>query len=208
MPAPRSARSIRSLSGATAAALAAAGALALGAVPASAGEAPGPRGSEKSLSFAVIGDVPYGAADVEAFPSRVTDINQDTSLDFAVHVGDIKNGSTECSDAYFAAIRADFDAFAMPLVYTPGDNEWTDCHRVNNGAYSPLERLGALREVFFDEPGKTLGATMPVRSQAELGLPENVAFGAQRVAFAAVHIVGSNNSTLPWTGLRESEPTQ
>ncbi|WP_077490048.1 hypothetical protein [Sinomonas mesophila] len=204
MPVPRPARSLRALAGAGAVALAAA---AFSTAPAFAGEAPGPRGSEESLSFAVIGDVPYGAPDVETFPAKVADINADASLGFAVHVGDIKNGSSECTDAYFARIRADFDAFAMPLVYTPGDNEWTDCHRVNNGAYNPLERLGALREVFFDEPGKTLGATMPVRSQAERGLPENVSFGTQRVAFAAVHIVGSNNSTLPWTGLGETEPT-
>ena len=30
-----------------------------------------------------------------------------------------------------------------PVIYTPGDNEWTDCHRVNNGGYNPLERLDA-----------------------------------------------------------------
>ena len=203
----RPARSLRALAGTGAVALAAAALMTAAAVPASA-EAPGPLGSEESFSFAVIGDVPYGAADVAEFPGKVADINADPSLDFAVHVCEIKNCSSECSDEYFARIRADFDAFEMPLVYTPGDNEWTDCHRVNNGAYNPLERLDALREAFFAEPGMTLGARMPVRSQAGLGLPENVSFGVQRVAFAAVHVVGSNNSTLPWTGLGETEPTQ
>ena len=39
-------------------------------------------------------------------------------------------------------------------MYTPGDNEWTDCHRPNNGAYDPLERLNTgVRETFFATPG-------------------------------------------------------
>jgi len=27
--------------------------------------------------------------------------------------------------------------------FVPGDNEWTDCHRQNNGSYDPIERLAA-----------------------------------------------------------------
>ncbi len=51
----------------------------------------------------------------------------------ALHLGDIKSGSTTCTDARFAAALATFESFKDPVVYTPGDNEWTDCHRVNNG---------------------------------------------------------------------------
>ena len=28
-----------------------------------------------------------------------------------------------------------------PFVYTPGDNEWTDCHRAKFGGFVPTERL-------------------------------------------------------------------
>lgn len=156
--------------------------------------------AKPAFSFAVIGDTPYGAGAVATFPEHVAQLNADTSLDFVVHVGDIKNGSSVCSDDYFKQIRADFDAFTHPLVYTPGDNEWTDCHRTNNGAYNPLERLAKIREVFFNNPGKTLGATMPVKSQADQGLPENVRFSSNRVAFAAINVPGSNNASQPWTG--------
>jgi hypothetical protein len=68
------------------------------------------------------------------------------------------NAATKCADEYFAAIRKNFDTFTLPLVYTPGDNEWTDCHRTNNGAYGPLGRLDKVRETFFPKPGTTLGA--------------------------------------------------
>ena len=161
----------------------------------------------QAFTFGVIGDIPYGEAEIAKFPARIQDINADSALKFVTHVGDIKNGSSVCSDEYFENIRAQFDTFEHPLVFTPGDNEWVDCHRTNNGAYNPLERLDKLREVFFDEPGKTLGATMPVKTQANLGLPENVRFTQNRVAFSVLNIQGSNNSLQPWTGLGETTAT-
>ncbi|MEV7573340.1 hypothetical protein AB0P28_09615 [Pseudarthrobacter sp. NPDC089323] len=160
-----------------------------------------------AFNFGVIGDIPYGDAEIAKFPARIQDINADRDLGFVAHVGDIKNGSSVCSDGYFSYIRTQFDTFEHPLVFTPGDNEWVDCHRTNNGAYNPLERLDKLREVFFDEPGKTLGTTMPVNTQEDLGLPENVRFTQNRVAFSVLNIQGSNNSLQPWTGLGETAAT-
>ncbi|MGW9413556.1 hypothetical protein [Arthrobacter cupressi] len=161
-----------------------------------------------AFSFAVIGDVPYGAAQFDRFPGMVTELNRQDELGFITHVGDIKAGSAQCTDEYFAAIKTQFDRFEAPLVYTPGDNEWVDCHRVNNGSYDPLERLTALRELFFAQPGKTLGGTMPVKSAVDQGLPENVTFAEQRIAFSVVNVQGSNNSLLPWSGLGQAEPNQ
>jgi hypothetical protein len=160
-----------------------------------------------TFTFAAIGDIPYGATEIAKFPSRIQDLNADKGLKFVAHVGDIKNGSSVCSDEYFSYIRSQFDTFTHPLVYTPGDNEWVDCHRTNNGAYNPLERLDKLRDVFFTEPGKTLGAAMPVKTQESFGLPENVRFTQNRVAFSVLNIQGSNNSLLPWTGLGETSAT-
>ena len=185
----------------------AAAVLALGLLasqPANAAEDPS---GKQAFTFGVIGDIPYGDAEIAKFPDRIQDINADRDLKFVTHVGDIKNGSSVCSDEYFADIRTQFDTFEHPLVFTPGDNEWVDCHRANNGAYNPLERLERLREVFFNEPGKTLGATMPVKTQENLGLPENVRFEQNRVAFSVLNVQGSNNSLQPWTGLGETTAT-
>lgn len=160
------------------------------------------------LAFAVIGDVPYGSAQYAQFPQMIDEINAQDKLRFVAHVGDIKAGSQRCDDTYFAAIRAQFDRFEDPLIYTPGDNEWVDCHRANNGSYNPLERLTKLREVFYPRPGRTLGGNMPVSSQAKLGLPENVSFREARVEFAVINVQGSNNSLAPWSGLGETAPTE
>ncbi|HEY5821712.1 MAG TPA: metallophosphoesterase [Propionibacteriaceae bacterium] len=173
------------------------------------GNGPHDHGRPSDTTFAVIGDIPYGAAEIASFPKVVAQINADPAVSLVAHLGDIKNGSSTCDDAYFSMIRSRFDQFQDPLVYTIGDNEWTDCHRPNNGAYNPLERLAAVRETFFDRPGFTLGKH-PVRVKVAdpTAYPENVRFSRDRISFAAVHIVGSNNSLAPWTGQTSPTPEQ
>ncbi|MFC4784192.1 hypothetical protein ACT8ZV_06945 [Nocardioides sp. MAHUQ-72] len=197
---------VRTVTVLTALALAVAGS---GAARAGSGT-PGTRddGPAAGYSFAVIGDVPYGADQVAAFPAWIEQINRDPAVRSVVHLGDIKNGSSVCSDDYFRLIRRDFDTFEDGLVYTPGDNEWTDCHRATNGGYDPLERLQKVREVFFDRPGRTLGQdAFRVASQAGRGFPENVTYRRAGVTFVAANVTGSNNGLQPWEGLGNTEPT-
>jgi len=197
----RASRALLSL----AAALAAVAAGASPAFAAGASDAPG-QDKPGHYSFAVIGDVPYGAAQQALFPQWIQEINAaDPAMTF--HVGDIKNGSTRCDDALYQQIKGDFDTFANPLIYTPGDNEWTDCHRANNGAYNPLERLGYDRSVFFSNPGVSLGQNpAKVDAQTAAGFPENVSLRHQGVDFAVIHVVGSNDGVQPWTGLGDTSP--
>lgn len=162
--------------------------------------------SAKPLTLSVIGDVPYGTDQEASFGDLIGAVNDDPKVRLVVHVGDVKSGSTTCSDERFAAVRAAFDTFEDPLVYTPGDNEWTDCHRANNGAYNPLERLDAVRATFFAEPGSALGRR-PTRVDHQPELVENVRWIESRVAFATLHVIGSNNGLAPWTGLGLSSPT-
>lgn len=163
--------------------------------------------TNQTWSFAVIGDVPYGDAMLGAFPAFIDRINADPDVRMVSHLGDIKSGSTTCDVDRFAAVRKDFDRFDDPLVYTPGDNEWTDCHRPNNGGYQPLERLATIRQMFFDHPGRTLGKQVPVKSQDTGGFPENVRYTRAGVTFATLHVVGSNNDLARWSGLGYTTPT-
>ena len=112
----------------------AAAVLALSLVASQPAHAANDTSGSQAFTFGVIGDIPYGAAEIAKFPARIQDINADSALKFVTHVGDIKNGSSVCSDEYFQNIRTQFDTFEHPLVFTPGDNEWVDCHRTNNGA--------------------------------------------------------------------------
>jgi hypothetical protein len=158
------------------------------------------------FAFAFIGDMPYGVAREAPFGRLVAEVNPDNDVDFVIHAGDIKAGSERCDDDLIMRRFAFYQQFQRAFVYTPGDNEWTDCHRVNNGQYNPIERLQFIRTVFFPQVGQTTGGqTRPVASQAQGGahpaFVENVMFLKHNVLFATVHVVGSNNNLEPWSGL-------
>jgi hypothetical protein len=151
------------------------------------------------FEFVAFGDVPYRTP--QDFPKfdRLIDAINGLKPAFSLHVGDIKSASEPCTDEYFKSMAQRFQRFEQPLVYTPGDNEWTDCYRERAGRYNPRERLDKLREIFFAEPTRSLGkAPMAVEAQGKLMVPhakyvENVRFWRNGVLFLTVHVVGSNN---------------
>src|SRR5262245_4569972 len=162
------------------------------------------------FAFALIGDMPYGNPREAEFAALTAEVNRDNDVDFVVHVGDIKAGSERCDNDLIIRRFGLYQTFQRAFVYTPGDNEWTDCHRANNGAYNPLERLAFVRTTFFPEVGKTTGGqTRPVQSQAQGAayseFVENVMFRKQSVMFATVHVVGSNNDLEPWSGISPTD---
>jgi hypothetical protein len=166
-------------------------------------------GGGRQTHIALIGDVPYRDGDVLKLDEVIREINQ-AKVDFTLHTGDIKSGSSLCADEL---LKQRFDQLAQierPLVYTPGDNEWTDCHRPAAGMFNPLDRLAKIRSLFFSTPGVTLGRKpMRVRSQSAdsnfAEFVENVSFFQDGVMYATLHVVGSNNGTALWSGIDETE---
>jgi hypothetical protein len=137
-------------------------------------------GSANPLTLAVFGDAPYGAsnADTAAFdatPAFIDAINHDPKVGLVAHVGDIHSGSQKCTVAYDQSIADMRTAFKDPLVYTPGDNEWTDCQKTKELPGSdfggdPLQNLAAVRSIFFPRVAYTLGGRpKQVLSQARVG---------------------------------------
>lgn len=159
------------------------------------------------FDFLVIGDMPYGSTDGTApNPDELVKLDRliasanELNLAFTVHVGDIKAGSAPCRRSYFEAVRARLDRFTAPVVFTPGDNEWTDCHRtLPPGALAPLEALAALRAIFYADPHLSLGARpMAVQTQADspahASYVENTRWRRDSVLFATLHVVGENDN--------------
>lgn len=157
--------------------------------------------------LAVIGDLPYDKAELKALPGWIDDINSAHPV-VTFHLGDTKAGDQKCSRDYFETIREQFDRVQGALVFTPGDNDWADCHHEKAGRHDPLDRLDLVRRVFFPQPGTTLGqAPLTVTSYANRGLPENVTFALASVRVVVVHLVGSGDGLDPWTGLGKRHPT-
>ncbi len=157
--------------------------------------------ADDRFSFIAFGDMPYGAPEIVGppFERLIAAINKADPA-FSIHVGDIKSGSSPCDDAEFARQRAYFNSFRGALVYTPGDNEWTDCHREKAGGYDPLERLARLRQVFFNTGANSFGRTpIVLERQSDLAdeasrtFVENQRWMHNGILFMTAHIVGSNN---------------
>jgi hypothetical protein len=174
-------------------------ALAPAAAASGSGAAPARPGHPHGFSYAVYGDAPYGTAptdtsETEATPSFIRKVNADRRVSAVVHVGDIHSGKQYCTQSYDQQIAALWRGFADPLVYTPGDNEWTDCHKAKEGGGTydpttgqvdyvtdgngsvvdyaggnPVDNLALVRSIFFPQAGRTLGSgRLRVVSQAQV----------------------------------------
>jgi hypothetical protein len=157
------------------------------------------------------GDLPY--SDTQALvgvPNLIADMNSQ-DLAFTAHDGDLKAGSgipgsttvTTCVDGLYTQALGFFNSLRAPAIFTPGDNDWTDCDRPANGGFSSRERLEHERKVIFNTPfslGKhrlhqevqtaalCLGVTGPVPCV------ENRRWELGGVTYATLNIQGSCNN--------------
>jgi len=106
------------------------------------------------------GDFPYSDLQAQVgVPNLIADMNAH-DLKFTAHDGDLKGGNgtpgsvtpTICSDALYTQALGYFNSLTAPAIFTPGDNDWTDCDRPSNGGFSSRERLDHERQVFFSTP--------------------------------------------------------
>jgi hypothetical protein len=151
-----------------------------------------------AFTFVALGDMPYRPGDVAKVDRLITAINRLRPA-FSIHVGDIKPGGSRCTNEALKTAFDQINTLEQPVVYSIGDNEWTDCGRESAGKFDPRERLQEVRKLAFAEPGQSLGRTrMQVESQAKV-MPkfkkfvENQRFSKNGVVFIVPHVVGSDN---------------
>jgi hypothetical protein len=156
------------------------------------------RADEQSFAFGLWGDMPYARAnDLPKIAPLIADMNA-SDIAFSMYDGDIKDGSSKCSDDVYTDGVKWFNALKAPAVYVPGDNEWTDCHRTNNGGYDNLERLDHLRKAMFADT-QSFGTTkMPLDHQGKPGekFAENTRFVHGGIVFVGLNVPGSNNNKV------------
>ncbi|HSA56080.1 MAG TPA: metallophosphoesterase [Gemmatimonadaceae bacterium] len=160
---------------------------------------PAPSSLETPFRVAVLGDMPYHAPSapdrdsIMAAYRAVLDTIAAERVAFVVHVGDI-TGAT-CSDSLYAQRLSEFSSLPHPVIYTFGDNEWTDCAR---DGHDPLERLTKLRQVFTAGSTSLGGRPLPLERQSDdprfSAYRENVRWTHGSMLFLTIHVVGSNNN--------------
>lgn len=141
------------------------------------------------FEIGLIGDIPYNVEQQHKTDVLFGHLNSE-SLAFVVHVGDIKSGGSPCTDEVFLRERKRFENSDHPLIYVPGDNEWTDCHL---SGYDPIERLQRLRKIFF-VGNESLGEETITLTRQSADYPENVRWTYGDVTFLGLNIPGSNNN--------------
>jgi hypothetical protein len=152
--------------------------------------------------FAAIGCVPYARAphSIENFARLIAEINRANPA-FTVHLGDTKGSEEPCTDEFYLRRRDDFNRFTGPLIYTPGDNEWTDSHYEKAGKWNPVERLAKVRQLYFAEERSLGQHPLPLVTQRHdekfAKFVENARWSHGGVVFATVHAVGSDNNDQP-----------
>jgi hypothetical protein len=150
-----------------------------------------------SFAFIAVGCMPYARLpdSTNAYRRVLSEIDRHSPA-FAVHLGDLFGSEEPATDALLERRRTEFDSMKTPVVYTPGDNEWTDVHRA--GLFQPAERLDRIRQTFFPEERSRGRTPIPLITQRQdprfQRYAENARWSHGSVLFATVHIVGSGNN--------------
>jgi len=193
--------------------------------------------TEFQYAIGLWGDVPYSQLQQDTgIPNLIADMNS-AQIQFTVNDGDWKAGngttanppSSNCDDALYARALGWLNSLERPAMFTPGDNDWTDCDRTSNGAFNSLERLDHERAVFF-ATNQSLGKkTLTQEVQTDLtclgyvsgGLPtnnpsptvttpaacvENRRWEFKGVMYATVNVQGTCNN-LCSSGSGDAPPT-
>lgn len=164
----------------------------------------GGRDEDGAYSIGLWGDLPYSAAqEAVGLPNLIADMNAH-QLKFTVHTGDLKQGSGSlCDDNLYLRAQGWFNSLAGAAMFTPGDNDWTDCDRASNGGYNARERLDRERAIFFSTTHSMGQQPMRQDVQTEplcLGLngavacTENRRWVVRRVVYVTLNLPGSCNN--------------
>jgi hypothetical protein len=150
------------------------------------------------------GDLPYSTVQENTgLPNLLADMNA-AKLKFTVHDGDLKQGSNSpCDNPLYTRALGWFNSLNSAAMFTPGDNEWTDCDRASNGGFNSLERLDHERQVFFNT-SLSMGQR-PMRQEVQstplcLGVNgpvacvENRRWTVGKVTYVTVNVPGSCNN--------------
>ena len=157
-----------------------------------------------SYAIGLWGDLPYSAIqETVGVPNLIADMNSQR-LAFTAHDGDLKQGSgSPCDDALYTRALGYFNSLKAPAIFTPGDNDWTDCDRPSNGGFNSRERLDHERQLFFSTPfslGQRRLRQEVQSTPACLGVSgpvpcvENRRWSLGGVTYATLNISGSCNN--------------
>jgi hypothetical protein len=114
-----------------------------------------------------------------------------------------RSSTSTCNDSLYSTAQANFNTLERPLIWVPGDNDWTDCWGRYGFAqapyHDPIERLNHERQV-FDSTSQSLGEqTLTLTRESSEGgqyaiYSENVRWRSGPVVYIGLNVQGSNDN--------------
>jgi hypothetical protein len=153
--------------------------------------------SINKVSFTVIGDMPYSDKErlMMSQPNgSIYKTIRRKNPAVLIHFGDLKSSAESCTDELLLSRRELlFNLNPHKVVYTPGDNGWTDCDRNTvEVKFDELERLHFIREHFYRGEGEKLTRDLKGIIRQE-NFIENAMWTIEQLKFATLHVPGTNN---------------
>jgi hypothetical protein len=184
-------------------AIAAAAALAVGVTAGRADQGDNTPNGPAHYTIGLFGDMPYNAQGKTDYPYLLQDVNA-SNVAFSVFDGDLKSGGDGgCVDSLYTNAIAGFNSLEKPLVWVPGDNDWTDCWGRYGASsapfFDPEERLAHERQL-FTSTNQSLGqTTLTLTRESSEGGPyalysENVRWVKGAVVYLGLDVQGSNDN--------------
>jgi hypothetical protein len=192
-----------------------AAALFVGIASAGGPTAPGQGRGPDTYTIGLFGDMPYNALGRSQYPNLLADING-SNVSFSIFDGDLKaGGDGPCGNSLYTGAISQFDTLERPLVWVPGDNDWTDCWGRYGPSqqpyFDPIERLAYERRL-FDATDQSLGQkTLTLTRESSEGgqyalYSENVRWVYGPVVYLGLDVQGSNDN-YPYHDTDAENPT-
>jgi hypothetical protein len=151
-------------------------------------------------SFAVLAGTMQSPAD-EAPTQRLLDaIGNERDLSFIVYDGNLRGPKETCRDSLFDRRQSILEAARPPVIFIPGQYDWTDCGTPAAGSFDPVERLDQLRQTVFADAPSMGQNPISLTRESEVSrfrqYRENVRWQLGDTVFIGLNVPGSNNHYL------------
>lgn len=161
-----------------------------------------------SQTIVIVGDMPYSDTEKQMLQGPNGSLYQlinKTQPSAVLHLGDLKSGSTSCTNTLLNEHKALLaQLYPTKIIYTPGDNEWTDCDRKSlTPNFDELERLDYLITLMYQTPPLLESGLANIEAQQHK--IENKLWVNDRLAIATIHLVGTSNGR---TAIKKSNTKQ
>jgi hypothetical protein len=137
----------------------------------------------------------------EASAQRLIDaIGLDPRTAFVVYDGNLKGSREACADALYERRHDLLETSRAPLIFVPGQQDWSSCGTSGSGGYDPLERLDLLRQTYFSDPAALGQNRLALTRESEVSrfrpYRENVRWQIGDTVFVAMNVPDGNNHFL------------